>query len=276
MNLRFASIIDWDDKAYAGRVASVVYLAGCPLRCPWCYSGTLVTAPSECSAEKPIEFFHNHLLKQRGKSNAVVFTGGEPCEQGNALAELCAKLRAEGFAIKIETNGYYPEALAALIPHADFVALDVKTRLTQEAQGDYARACGFNGNAELLVSNVLRSIAFLESRGAQYGVAWEARTTIVPGVNDDPAITRDIALATKNAALHAFQSFESNGREHVDPQFSQREEPSREKMFELAAAARDALNENAKNAGNSENTEKTENAANADVRVRIRGAEAKL
>jgi pyruvate formate lyase activating enzyme len=263
MNLRFASIIDWDDKAYAGRVASVVYLAGCPLRCPWCYSGALVTAPGEVSAEKPVDFFYNHLLKQRDKTRAVVFTGGEPCEQGNALAELCARLRAAGFAIKIETSGYYPEALAALIPHADFVALDVKTRLSQEAQSDYAVACGFNGNAELLVSNVLRSVAFLETRGAQYGVEWEARTTIVPGVNDDEALVREIARATKNAGSHALQAFEASGRELVDSSYATRPETTRERLFELAQAVKSELNE-------------LKQGEDARVLIRVKGVEAKV
>jgi pyruvate formate lyase activating enzyme len=260
MNLRFASIIDWDDKAFTGKTACVVYLAGCPLRCPWCYSGALVTAPSEVSAEKPVEFFYNHLAKQRGKSNAVVFTGGEPCEQGNALAELCARLRSAGFAIKIETSGYYPEALAALIPHVDEVALDVKTRLNAQA---YAAACGFNGNAELLASNVLRSIAFLETRGAQYGVEWEARTTIVPGINDDVETVKEIARATKNAGSHALQAFEANGRELVDSSYATRQETTRERLFELAQAVKSELKELKPN-------------EEAIIFIRVKGVEAKI
>ncbi|MFH0973308.1 MAG: radical SAM protein [Candidatus Micrarchaeota archaeon] len=259
MKLRFASIIDWNDSIYEGKIASVVYLVGCPLRCPWCYSGALVTAPNECSSEKPVEFFLNHLLKQRDKCNAVVFTGGEPCEQENALAELCVKLRGEGFAVKIETSGYYPEALAGLIPNIDFVSLDIKTRLEQD---DYAKACGFNGNAELLVSNVLRSIAFLETRGAQYGVEWEARTTIVPQLNDDAQTIREIARHAKNAGAYALQALETQDREFVDSGFAQNaSEPSREKMLELAAAAKEAL------AAFGENT---------NVIVRMKNAEAKI
>ncbi len=267
MKLRFASIVDWDDKTYAGRIASVVYLAGCPLRCPWCYSGALVTAPSECSTEKPVDFFYNHLRKQRGKCNAVAFAGAEPTEQGNALAELCAKLRGEGFAVKIETSGYYPEALANLLPHVDFVALDVKTRLERNA---YAAACGFEGNSELLLSNVLRSIAFLETRGAQYGVEWEARTTIVPGLNDDAETIREIARATKNADCHALQAFETQGRELVNKEFAQRGEPSREKMLELAAAAKEALA--AARGGNAG----ADAGRDASVIVRAKGGEAKI
>lgn len=255
VNLRFASIIDWNATAFPGKIASVVYLAGCPLRCPWCYSGALVTAPSECSTEAPANFFLNHLLKQRDKCNAVVFGGGEPCEQGNALAGLCKRLRYEGFAVKIETSGYYPEALAELLPSVDFVSIDFKTRLEQS---EYAKACGFEGNAELLLSNVLRSIAFLETRGKQYGVEWEARTTIVPSLNDNVETIKEIARFAKNADSYALQAFEAGDRELVDPAFAQRGEPSREKMLELAAAAKEAL------------------GGNANVLVRVKKAEVKI
>ncbi|MEM0475895.1 MAG: radical SAM protein [Candidatus Norongarragalinales archaeon] len=242
MNLRFASIVDWNEKEFPGKIASVVYLAGCPLRCPWCYSGALVTAPNECSIEKSVDFFLNHLLKQREKTNAVVFTGGEPTEQGNALAELCERLRAAGFAVKIETSGFYPEALADLLPNADVVALDLKTRL---AQDDYAAACGFNGSKEVLLSNVLRSLAFLETRGKNFGVEWQARTTIVPGLNDDAQIIREIARTGRNADSFVLQAFEPNVGELVDAQFASRGEPSRDKMLELAAAAKEELGDNA-------------------------------
>jgi pyruvate formate lyase activating enzyme len=258
MKLRFASILDWDDKAFSGKTASVVFLAGCPLRCPWCYSGALVTNPSECSTEAPLPFFVTHLEKQRGKGNAIVFTGGEPTAQGNALAELCKRLRYAGFAVKIETSGYYPEALADLLPHIDFVSLDVKTRLEQDA---YAAACGFEGSKEVLLSNVLRSIAFLETRGKSFGVEWEARTTIVPQLNDDAATIREIAHAARNADAFVLQAFEASGRELVDQQFAQRGEPSREKMLELAQAARDELSKTKENAA---------------VRVRIKNAEVKI
>ena len=139
------------------------------------------------------------------------------------------------------------------------MSLDIKTRFEQD---DYAKACGFKGNAELLVSNVLRSIAFLETRGAQYGVEWEARTTVVPQLNDDAQIIREIARHAKNASAYALQALETQDREFVDAGFAQNaSEPSREKMLELAAAAKEVL---------------AALGGNTNVIVRMKNAEAKI
>lgn len=176
MKLRFSSILEHSLVDYPGKVASVVFLGGCPLRCGWCNTPKLLNQESCINA--PASFFIKHFAKQRQFIDAVCFNGGEPLMQGNALLELTRALKQKAFLIKVETSGYYPEALAELLPHVDFVALDVKTRLDDARE--YARVCGFDGKPELLLSNVLRSLAFLETRGKR--VFKEIRFTVIPGV----------------------------------------------------------------------------------------------
>jgi pyruvate formate lyase activating enzyme len=57
---------------------------------------------------------------------AVVVTGGEPTIHED-LPLFLEKLKRKGFAVKLDTNGFRPDALNACLPWLDCVALDVKT-----------------------------------------------------------------------------------------------------------------------------------------------------
>ena len=64
---------------YPGKIACVVFLAGCNFRCPWCYSSELVL-PLKILKQPRIsekEIF-DFLEKERGCLEGVVLCGGEP------------------------------------------------------------------------------------------------------------------------------------------------------------------------------------------------------
>ena len=70
------SIVDWPSK-----ISVVVFLLGCPWRCPFCYNQSLQNANGEGNA-----IWENlvHLLEHRkGILDGVVFSGGEPLMQKN-------------------------------------------------------------------------------------------------------------------------------------------------------------------------------------------------
>jgi pyruvate formate lyase activating enzyme len=62
--------------------------------------------------------------------SGVVFSGGEPTRQREALVELARFSKGIGLDVGIQTNGLYPETLDQLIEErlADKVALDFKSR----------------------------------------------------------------------------------------------------------------------------------------------------
>ena len=207
MNLRYASIVDFDADAYPPNRSAVIYLAGCPLNCRYCASPELLNGSG--FDEKPVEYFLGHLRSVRAATDAVVLTGGEPLMQGNALLELCKPLKQMGFRVRIETSGYYPESLNDLLPYLDCVSMDLKGPLEKDA---LAKACGFKGDPELLLSNVLRSLAFLEKRGQ--GVFKEFVIPVAKGLNDDygtvEALAKYVApfantLVLKRVATEGFE-----------------------------------------------------------------------
>lgn len=122
---------------FPGRVASVVFFQGCSFRCPWCHNPSLVH-PHLFGEAIPEETVLERLARRRRKIGGVVATGGEPTLQTD-LPEFLKRVRALGFAIKLDTNGAQPEALGRILSEglADFVAMDLKAPWER-----YAEACG--------------------------------------------------------------------------------------------------------------------------------------
>ncbi len=181
--LRKTSLID-----FPNRIASVLFTPGCNLRCPFCHNWRIVLEP------KP-PFLHEEaalkILESRKKYiNAVVVTGGEPTMH-KEVSKFLHKLKEKGFAVKLDTNGFYPKVLEECLPYVDYVALDVKTSLDK-----YERLGAKDP------SPLLQTIEILKTGKVEY----EFRTTVVPGFVDVEDITR-IGEMIKGAKTFAFQQF---------------------------------------------------------------------
>lgn len=61
-----------------------------------------------------------------GSAAAVSITGGEPLEQGEFVLDVAARCKAGGLGLYLETNGLHEEEFAAILPHVDVVAMDIK------------------------------------------------------------------------------------------------------------------------------------------------------
>lgn len=154
---------------YPGRVASVAFLPGCNLRCPYCHNPELALGAGLsdlCDWESALD----HLRRRRGLVTGLVFSGGEPCLRPE-LAAMAAQAREAGVKVKLDTNGTMPDALASA--GADYIALDLKTAFDRYGvmAADTARPGGL-GEA------VLRSVAITRGLGCEY----EFRITCAPGI----------------------------------------------------------------------------------------------
>ena len=107
------------------------------------------------------------LKKREGILEGVCITGGEPCLQPD-LEAFIKKVRELGFAIKLDTNGSFPEKLSSLLEKGllDYVAMDIKT-----SKERYPEVCGVQN--EKLFENVQKSVEILKSSGVPH----EFRTT---------------------------------------------------------------------------------------------------
>lgn len=115
------SIVD-----FPNHIAVVVFLQGCPWRCPFCYNQSLQPVLKENPTDWSEEKFFNLLARRKGLSDAVVFSGGEPLMQDQALINALKKSKELGLTTGLHTGGYRPEVLKKALPFLDWVGLDVK------------------------------------------------------------------------------------------------------------------------------------------------------
>lgn len=109
---------------FPGRMACVVFLPRCNFRCPFCQNASLVLSPDTQPTIGEEEFF-SFLKKRRGILEGVCVTGGEPTLYKD-LEEFIDRIKSEGYAVKLDTNGYNPTSLKNLMPKLDYVAMDIK------------------------------------------------------------------------------------------------------------------------------------------------------
>jgi pyruvate formate lyase activating enzyme len=177
------SLIDFPD-----RPSTVLFTPGCNLRCPFCHNWRLVLNPK--GPFLPEEAAIQTLISRKKYIDSVVVTGGEPTIHTD-LPRFLRQLKNEGFFVKIDTNGFFPQMLKKCLPSVDFVALDIKTTL------DKYKLLGAKG-----VHNYLRTVSMLKRENLPY----EFRTTVVPGFVDEDDIPK-IGEVVNGAKRFAFQQF---------------------------------------------------------------------
>lgn len=113
------STTDWP-----GQLAAVVFVQGCPWRCHYCHNTEL----QRRDGHTPNGWLQalGTLTRRRGLLDGVVFSGGEPTLDP-ALPDAIMTVRDLGFKVGLHTAGIYPDRLAAILPHLDWIGFDIKT-----------------------------------------------------------------------------------------------------------------------------------------------------
>ena len=152
---------------YPGHVAATIFTPGCNFRCPFCHNSELILS-SDSSAFISTEEILSFLYKRKNLLSGLCITGGEPTLQPG-LSAFIKEVRALGYKIKLDTNGYQPQVLTALLQDKllDYIAMDIKAGFT-----NYSSACGI---ADIDIQKIKDSISILETSGITY----EFRTTVV-------------------------------------------------------------------------------------------------
>ena len=231
------TLIDWP-----GRLAAIIFLPRCNLRCRFCHAGPLLADPAEVI---PLEAVLDSLVSRQGWLDGVVVCGGEPT-LWPGLAELCRRLRAVGgpgaparpgdggaagagpapLPVKLDTNGTRPEVLESLLAEGlvEAVSMDLKAPL----DGRYARVCGV---PRVDLDALRRSIRLLLDSKVEV----EFRTTVVPGLVGEEEI-QAMGPAIAGAPLWTLQPFEP--AHALDPALRRVPPYPPERMAALADLAR--------------------------------------
>ncbi|MBI2445095.1 anaerobic ribonucleoside-triphosphate reductase activating protein [Candidatus Micrarchaeota archaeon] len=188
---------------YPSRVASIVFLSSCNMRCGYCYNADLACGRVPTVNEDTVL---QQLENRQKYVDAVVITGGEPTIWPD-LPAFMEKLKAKGFSVKLDTNGLQPDRLESILKAhlADYVAMDVKA--------PYAKYAQITG-VLLDPSKIRQSIDIIKFSGVDY----EFRTTVAPGL--DVEDLREIRKQIAPAKRWFLQPFHPNSNV-MDPQVLQ-------------------------------------------------------
>ena len=150
-----------------------IRLAGCPLRCQYCYGpdawlmrdGVLHTVDTVMA----------RILRDAGRIKAagggITLSGGEPLLQPAFVAQVLRSCREEGLHTALDTSGYLGRRLTdEMIGDLDLVLLDLKSGLPET----YREVTGRD----------LAPTLELGRRLADHGTALWARFVVVPGLTD--------------------------------------------------------------------------------------------
>ena len=200
MKVNLGGIVPLSTVDWTGRAALVVFLRGCPLRCPHCQNrdlqegdssvafhvvasrivslvkGETVVAKSFASQSLQIDLDEaSERVRSKPFVNALVISGGEPLLQHEQCIRLFRLARSMHLDTGLETSGCSPEGLSELLKMdlLDKVFLDIKANLIDP---DYERATAKSGFASRIQESLR---ACMES-----GVPLDVRTTIFPKTPD--------------------------------------------------------------------------------------------
>lgn len=160
---------------FPGKVACTVFLNGCNFRCPYCHNAELLGDADEVMTVAGLLAF---LRKRQGILEGVCITGGEPTLHPE-LPALLGEVRALGYAVKLDTNGYRPEILEAVLNQGlvDYVAMDLKNG--PESYGETV------GLAQVELAKIRQSIRLLMASPVDF----ELRTTVANPLHSGETIT---------------------------------------------------------------------------------------
>ena len=185
------SMVDWP-----GHLSATLFLQGCPWRCTYCHNPSLQNPrlPRGVSWEAVALI----LESRRGQLDAVVFSGGEPTRQA-AIVPAMQTVRAWGYRVALHTAGAFPARLARVLPHVDWVGLDIKAN-----PHEYGAITGIAASGE----KAWQALAMVQDSGVDY----EVRITVDPTVHRRESILDLVdALAAHGVEAPVLQEVRPDG-----------------------------------------------------------------
>lgn len=190
--LQKLTLLDFPEK-----LACTVFTGGCNFRCPFCHNASLVTHIDDDYISE--EEFFTFLSSRKGRLDGVCVTGGEPTLDKD-LKNFIRKIKALGFQVKLDTNGYAPDVLEDLIlsGDVDYVAMDIKNSLDS-----YPKTIGLNNFDP---EKIKKSVEILLAGRVPY----EFRTTVVNELHSEEDFYK-IGELVKGADKYFLQTFKDSG-----------------------------------------------------------------
>lgn len=183
---------------WPGKVASVIYLGGCTLRCSTC------PAPHLMGWDRghgliPLDSILDAIYRRRRWIEGVVVKGGEPLAHAEVF-ELLELLKDFGLDVKVDTNGTRPAMLERLMREelADYVAVELKAPFGNS----YQRLA----RSDVKLGDLFRTVEIVLSGSVEY----EFRTAVYDGLMTEEDVV-SIARTIRGARRFVLRSVPGRG-----------------------------------------------------------------
>ncbi len=182
---------------FPGRTACTVFTGGCNFRCPFCHNALLVTEQDNIFYSE--EEIFEHLKLRKNVLDGVAVTGGEPLLQKD-IERFLYEIKELGYAVKLDTNGSYPEKLKGILELGlcDYVAVDIKNHKEK-----YAETIGLDSFDISLLEESMRLLK-------ESAVPYEYRTTITQNYHTTEDVEK-ICQWIEGAPRYFLQNFVDSG-----------------------------------------------------------------
>ncbi|MFB0560880.1 MAG: anaerobic ribonucleoside-triphosphate reductase activating protein [Candidatus Lokiarchaeia archaeon] len=202
-------ILDMSTIDYPQKPAMVIFMAGCPFRCPMCHNWKMLEANPDQEVELSRVF--ERIENASPLIDAVKVSGGEPTLYPDVLLEIANFCEKKNLSFGFDTNGFFPENVKQLLNKADLISIDIKAPFNEPEL--HSKLCGVN-DGEKIIENLLLTIkTVFESHSYA-----DLRTTVIPRLNTEEiyyenigTVLRDlgyISKAEKEEASYTLQQFE--------------------------------------------------------------------
>ena len=125
--LNYGGALELSTSDYTNLPATIIFFKSCNFNCFYCHNHELITGCNPI----PLMDIKKTIDRTKRFVSAVVFSGGEPTLQPDALKALATYAKTCGLKVGLQTNGYKPEVVSDLIASKllDTVFIDVKASL---------------------------------------------------------------------------------------------------------------------------------------------------
>ncbi len=199
MNLIIGGIIPFTTVDYPNHLSMVIFLQGCPFRCPYCSNPELQTFDTSKISHTPvgIDSLLDLIRARKNLLEAVVFSGGEATAQAQDLVAAINEIHKinQDYKIGLHTNGMYPDKLKMLLPHLNWIGLDIKAPFD-----NYDATAGIKGFAAAVQTSLQQII---DSK-----IPFECRTTCYPDtLSTDDILNIATTIKSLGVETYAIQKF---------------------------------------------------------------------
>lgn len=177
-------------------IRTVVFFAGCPLRCKWCANpeshvdldkisqGEGNDLIYRYSSEDILNIIEKQRIFYRYSGGGITLSGGEPTLQKHILREMVYKLYDKSIDLAIETSGYFDfDEVKDILEKLNLIFIDIKHMNDSKHKS-------FTGVGN---EKILRNIERLK----ELNVPVVVRIPVIDGVNSDEFNIRRTAMFIK-------------------------------------------------------------------------------